>query len=89
MVYAEFVLIGNFDDATLVTGRQNRSILRPAILIVERVWFQEFSWSGDLKSRCNYLVVGPPSMCVMGYLFVFHYDLLWLLAACCDRAHQT
>ena len=89
MVYAELVLIGNFDDTTLVTGRQNRSVLRPAIFIVEQVWFQEFSWSGDLKSRCNYLVIGPTSMCLMGYLFVLHRDLLWFLGACCDRAHQT
>ena len=89
MVYAELILIGNLDDGTLVAGRQNRSVLRPAIVVVERVRLQELRWSGDLQSCCNYLVIGPTSMCLMGYLLVLHRDLLWFLGACCDRAHQT
>ena len=89
MVYAELILIGNLDDGTLVAGRQNRSVLRPAIVVVERVRLQELRWSGDLQSSCNYLVIGPTSMCLMGYLFVLHCNLLWFLGACCDRAHQT
>ena len=84
MVYAELILIGNFDDAALVTSRQNRSVLRPSIVVVERVRLQKFRWSGNLQSSCNCLVIGPASMCLMGDLFVLHYDLLWFLGACCD-----
>ena len=76
MPNSQLVGVGNLDDLALVRRRGDRTVLRLAVLRVERMRLLLFAWRFQRHLELNHLVRWSTAMGVRFDLFISDFDLI-------------